>query len=334
MTILSLLISLIFLAVQGEPPAAADAASGPTIVLVTGAEGTAEFGEQFAKWTGRWKKAAEQSSAQLTTIGQEKESDKTDKERLRVHLESVEKSGPQPLWLVLIGHGTFDGREAKFNLRGPDISSHELAGWLKPYQRPLVVINCASASGPFLNHLAGKNRVVITSTRSGNEHNYARFGDHLSAAIVDPAADLDKDGQTSLLEAYLAASHRVEEFYKQEARLATEHALLDDNGDGLGTPAGWFEGIRATRRAKEGAALDGSRAHQMHLLLSAREQAMPAELRARRDELELAVEAVRDKKSTMQEQEYYDKLEALFVELAELYETAGARQNAKESAAQ
>src|SRR4029079_3123543 len=133
-------------------------------------------------------------------------------------------------------------------------------------------------------------------------------------------ADLDKDGQTSLLEAYLAASHRVEEFYKQEARLATEHALLDDNSDGLGTPAAWFEGTRATRRAKDGAPLDGARAHQMHLVRSARELAMSPEQRARRDELELAVEGIRDKKETMKEDEYYAQLESLLVQLAELYE--------------
>jgi hypothetical protein len=303
----------------------------PAIVLVVGAEGTPEFGEQFARWSDRWSKAAAQASAKITIIGRDTQeppasdqaaNEATDKERLRTLLETQAKAGSQALWLVLIGHGTFDGREAKFNLRGPDVSAEELALWLKPYERPLAIVNCTSSSGPFMNKLAGPGRVVITATRSGSEHNYARFGDYFSTAIVDPAADLDKDGQTSLLEAYLAASHKVEEFYKEQARLATEHALLDDNGDGLGTPANWFDGIRATRRAKDGAALDGSHAHQMHLVQSAREQAMPAELRKRRDELELAVAALRDKKAAMNESEYYGKLEPLLLELAELYERA------------
>lgn len=302
-------------------------AETPQIVLVVGAEGTPEFGEQFAAWTERWRNAAKQGSTQLTAIGVpgETSDDKTDKDRLRTLLEAEAKTGSQALWLIFIGHGTFDSRQAKFNLRGPDVSAEELALWLKPFERPLAIVNCASSSGPFMNKLAGSGRVVITATRSGSEHNYARFGEHISTAIVDPAADLDKDGQTSLLEAYLAASHRTEEFYKEQARLATEHALLDDNGDGLGTPANWFEGIRATRRAKDGAALDGSRAHQMHLLQSAREQAMPAELRKRRDELELAVEALRDKKTAMSEDDYYGKLEPLLVELAELYEKADSK---------
>src|SRR5262249_53253088 len=157
-----------------------------------------------------------------------------------------------PLWIVLIGHGTFDGREAKFNLRGPDLTEVELAEWLAPLKRPAAVINCASASGPFLNRLSGPNRVVVTATRSGHEQNLARFGQSLAESIADPRADLDKDGQISLLEAYLTASSRVAEYYKTHAQLATEHPLLDDNGDKLGTPPDWFHGIRATKRAKDG----------------------------------------------------------------------------------
>ena len=173
---------------------------------------------------------------------------------------------------MFIGHGTYDGHAAKFNLRGPDLSAEELAEWLAPMKRPIAVIQCASASAPFINRLAGENRVVITATKSGDEQNFARFGQYMSAAIADPRADLDKDGQVSLLEAYLTACRQVDEFYEQEARLATEHALLDDNGDGLGTPAAWFRGLRATQRAKDGASLDGTRAHQFHLVASDREQ--------------------------------------------------------------
>src|SRR5258708_34249236 len=107
---------------------------------------------------------------------------------------------------------------------------------LRPCRRPLAVLQCASASGPFLNALSAPGRVIITATRSGYEVNATRFGGYLARAIADPAADLDKDGQTSLLEAYLAASRQAEQFYKEQGRLMTEHALLDDTGEGLGTP--------------------------------------------------------------------------------------------------
>lgn len=294
----------------------------PTVIVVVGAEGEPEYGRQFAQWADRWAASAASASAEFVAVGREPVSAaSTDKQRLQEILAAQCKDPfpTRPLWLVLIGHGTHDGKEAKFNLRGPDVSDAELAEWLKHCRRPLAVINCASASAPFLNKLSGPGRVIITATRSGAEVNFARFGDHLSASIVDPAADLDKDGQTSLLEAFLAASHRVQEFYKQDGRLPTEHALLDDNGDKLGIPADWFQGKRATKAARDGAPLDGPRAGQWHLLLSATEQAMSAAQRARRDALELKVEALRGKKAKMPEADYYAQLEPLLLDLARVY---------------
>jgi hypothetical protein len=138
------------------------------------------------------------------------------------------------------------------------------------------------------------------------------------------AADLDKDQQVSLLEAYLAASNGVEEFYKRESRLATEHALLDDTGDGLGTPAAWFRGVRATRAAKEGAEVDGLRASQLHLTPSAGEESLTPELREKRDALEASVETLRRRKDQMEEPKYYAELEPLLLQLAQIYAQAEA----------
>jgi hypothetical protein len=230
----------------------------------------------------------------------------------------------------LIGHGTYDGREGRFNLRGPDVTDQELSDWLATVKRPLVVVNCSSASAPFLNRLSAENRVVVTATRSGNEINYARFGQFLAEAISDDRADLDKDGQVSLLEAYLTASHRVEEYYRARSQLATEHALLDDNGDRLGTPADWFRGVRAIRRARDGAQLDGIRAHQLHLILSDRERSIPPEVRRRRDHLELSVAALREQKGKLAEGDYYQRLETLMVELGRLYRSVPSSAPARE----
>ena len=127
-----------------------------------------------------------------------------------------------------------------------------------------------------------------------------RFGNYLARDVADPAADLDKDGQTSLLEAFLMASRQTEHFYKEAGRLATEHALLDDNGDGLGTPADWFRGVRAVKKAANGKSVDGVRAHQMNLVRSANEQELSPALRARRDELEAQLSALRDRKSAVE----------------------------------
>ena len=242
-----------------------------TLVLVIGVAGEPEYAEQFSAVADFWKKAAVKGGLQTTVIGEDTENPENDGARL---LDTLTNEGAKPageLWLVFIGHGTFDGRTAKFNLRGPDITAEELTAVLKPTKRPLAVINCASASGPFLNALSAPGRVIITATRSGDELNAPRFGGFFAQAIGNPAADLDKDGQTSLLEAYLLAARQVEQFYKEAGRLATEHALLDDNGDGLGTPADWFRGVRAVKTATNGKSVDGVRAHQMHLVRSGAE---------------------------------------------------------------
>ena len=162
----------------------------------------------------------------------------------------------------------------------------------------------------------------MAATRSGQEVNYTRFAGHFAEAIGSPDADLDKDGQTSLLEAYLLAANRVAEFYETEGRLATEHPLLDDNGDGFGTPPDWFRGVRAVKRAKEGASADGLRAHQFVLVRSEQEKKLPPAVRAKRDKLELAIGKLRDEKSAMPEPEYYKLLEPMLLDLARVYQSA------------
>jgi hypothetical protein len=291
----------------------------PSVLIVVGAAGSPEYAAQFRKWTEQWKQTATKSGAELTIIGETKEEGASDLDRLRAFLAQKAGDGQKPLWIVLIGHGTYDGREAKFNLRGPDVTDLQFSEWLTPIKRPVALLDCTSASAPFLNRLSGPNRVIVTATRSGNEINFARLGEYLAGAIADPSADLDKDGQVSLLETFLTASKRVGEYYRTHAQLATEHALLDDNGDRLGTPADWFRGVHATRRAKDGAPLDGIRAHQFHLIPSDRERGMSEADRQRRDQLEQSLAALREQKSKLGEEEYYKQIEPLLVELARIY---------------
>jgi len=291
-----------------------------SVIVIVGAAGSPEYGAQFVKWAQLWEQACSKGRAKFVSIGLDEIQEPNDRIKLQDTLTGESQQTNAALWLVLIGHGTFDGRTAKFNLRGPDISTDDLSEWLKPVVRPLIVINTASSSAPFLNRLSGPERVVITATKSGYEQNYTRFGEYLAGAISEPKADLDKDGQTSLLEAFLTASHRVDEFYLAAGRLATERALLDDNGDGLGTRADWFRGIRPVQTAQDGAALDGYRAHQFHLVHSEAENKMPPQLRARRDKLELEVMALRDSKDKFSEEEYFTRLEKMLIDIAQIYE--------------
>ena len=245
------------------------------MIVVVGAAGTPEYATQFAAWAKLWEQACTKSNATYMAIGLDEPGASSDLTRIQQILTDQSAETTAALWLVLIGHGTFDGRTAKFNLRGPDLSANDLADWLKPLHRPLVVIDTASSSAPFLKELSAPGRVVITATKSGFEQNFTRFGQYLAEAIIDPNADLDKDGQTSLLEAFLSASHAVAQFYAGAGRLATEHALLDDNGDGLGTPCRVVPRHPSGAAARDGAALDGHRAHQLHLLNSPAEAAIP-----------------------------------------------------------
>ena len=316
------LIGLLLFNVSALPAGDPNAPSmeTPTVVVVVGAAGTPEYGAPFAQWADLWHEACSKAGATFVSIGLDNVGEPNDRTTLQNTLMRESQQSNAALWLVLIGHGTFDSRTAKFNLRGPDLSADDLSEWLKAATRPLAIINTTSSSAPFLNKLSAAGRVVITATKSGYEQNVTRFGQYLAETIAQPQADLDKDGQTSLLESFLAASKRTNDFYSAAGRLVTEHALLDDNGDGLGTRADWFRGVRPVEKAEGGASLDGYRAHQFHLVHSEFENKMPSRLRAERDRLELEVVKLRDAKESFSEEEYYTRLENLLVEIAQIYE--------------
>ncbi|MGQ0634538.1 MAG: hypothetical protein ACT4QC_08005 [Planctomycetaceae bacterium] len=290
------------------------------MLVVVGAGGTDDYQRQFNEWAGRWRAAAMRAGVACETIGLGPTGESSDLELLTRRLKPLSTESPHPFWLILIGHGTFDGKHARFNLRGPDFTAADLAASLKTSARPLAIVNCASASGPFLSELSGPHRIVLTATKSGYEYNFAHFGDYLSSAIDDPQADLDKDEQTSLLEAFLLASARVRELYAGDGRLATEHALLDDNGDRQGTPADWFQGVRVVKTAQGGASPDGQRAGRLCLVSGDPEERLLPAARARRDSIEAELSALRQRKRDLPETEYLDILEPLLVELARIYQ--------------
>lgn len=302
------------------PDAQTEGAAAQKLIVVVGASGTPEFAPLFRQWAERWSQAAKTGKAECQIIGLEppQSGQKPERELLQTAIESHAGEARKPLWIVLIGHGTFDGKTARFNLTGADVSSKELAKWLSNINSPLAIIDCSACSGPFLAELSGPRRVIITATRTGSERNFAHFGDFLSSAIADSSADLDKDAQTSLFEAYLKANSLLREFYTDAGRLATEHALLDDNGDRQGTPADWFQGLRPTKSAKAGAAIDGDFARRFVLVPSPSEQLLSSADREKRDALELRLADLRKRKGQLSEEEYLAQLEPLAIELARL----------------
>ncbi|MEO0413467.1 MAG: hypothetical protein AAF226_00785 [Verrucomicrobiota bacterium] len=299
-------------------------AADKEILVVVGLEGAEEYDGVFEKLAERWKLASDSVGVPCEIIGVTAEEGESVRDRVKNRLAQKAEG---ELWLVMLGHGTFDGRTAKFNVAGPDITAGDLAEWLNPRQdESTVVMNFFSASAPFLTTLSGENRIVISATKSASEVFYSRFGSFFTTALIEqPEADLDNDDQVSVLEAFIMAGSQVSEFFENQGRLATEHAMLDDNGDTLGTRADWFQGTTAIKTAKDGAELDGFRAGQRVLIPNSLERKMTSDQLTRRNELELSIRDLREAKSDYDEAAYYEKMESLLLELARIYSAVPAQ---------
>jgi hypothetical protein len=221
------------------------------------------------------------------------------------------------LFVLLIGHGSFDGLEAKFNLVGPDLSAAEWGALLKPLPGRLVVVDTTAASFPFLENLAGPRRIVITATDSAAQRFDTMFPEYFIKALSDPSADIDKNGRVSIWEAFLSASVGVRRYFAQRGQLATERALLDDNGDGQGREAG-AEGT------------DGSMSSHTYLDVELPGAAETDEellsLLQKRATLQIDADDLKDRRQLMTPDEYQKEFERLMIELAKVSREIKKRQ--------
>jgi hypothetical protein len=290
---------------------AAAAEDSRAMLIVVSEPGNPTYDLEFQRQAKAWQDLAAKGGFEVKTLGLGETPADGDRPVLEETLGSLPKSGGD-LWLVWIGHGSDDGRTANFNLRGPDIDAKTLARLLEPFERRLVLLHLFSASGPFLTSLSKPNRVIVSATR-GSQKNYSRFGEKLADALASPDADLDLDGSLSLLEATLHAAGTTKAFYEDAQRVVQENAILDDNGDGRPTSLDAFQGLRAT-----GPAADGGLAREIHFL-KANADPLPPEAREKRAELEAAIDALRQRKSELEEDAYYAELEKLLRQMAKLY---------------
>ena len=211
------------------------------------------------------------------------------------------------VWVVLIGHGSAQGDVSRFNLPGPDLSATDFARMLAPLSRQRVAfVNAASASGDFARSLAAPGRAIVTATKSPTERNETRFARYFADALAAPGADIDKDGGVSLLEAFTFAKREVTRAYEAENRLLTEHAQLEDDGDGVAIAD------------PTASTADGRLAAAMVLGAPSRGSATVAAgpLATRRRALEEQVAALRSRKATLDSTTYLRQLETVLVELA------------------
>ena len=280
-------------------------------VIINGPGGEAAYAKQFEEWTGQLSSVLAERygfDSKNVKVLSEKTATAEEVKRTFATLKS-QLDANNVLYLFLIGHGSFDGKESKFNLVGPDLSASEYNVLLSSLPtRRIVVLNMASASGEFIKSLAAKGRIVITATRNGQETNATRFAGFFISALNATDADTDQDGHTSVLEAFVYASRLTGDYYKRAGRLATEHALLDDNGDGVGREkAEAGEGLLARATYLDSLSFDEAAA-----------SAATAKLLKERTRLEGEIEQLIARKANLPEGEYEATLERLFIELAKV----------------
>lgn len=236
---------LVFALLAGlAPPAAPVFAQGGAthVLLVTGLSGEPRFARSFDSAAamvydaakGRWGAA----DSSLMYLGEDPARDpariqaRATRENLSARFAALaRRSGAGDLvFILLVGHGSGEGAQSRFNLPGPDVTASDFAGWLKALDgRTVVVVNAGSASGDFLAALSGPGRVIITATKSAMQRNETTFAEHFSRALASDAADGDKDGRISLFEAFAWAKGEVARGYERRNLLATEQAQLTDS---------------------------------------------------------------------------------------------------------
>jgi len=294
-------------------------------VIISGISGEETYSTRFAKWSADLHAAlidrlgfAEDHLTALTEKPAENERPCT-AEAVRdtfARLRNSVKPDNQ-VFIFFIGHGSFDGKLAKFQIIGPDLTAADYAQMINNLPtRKVVIVNMASASGEFIKPLSGAGHIVITATRSGQEQIATRFAEYFIAALGNPEADTDKNGRVSALEAFIYASKLTSGYYEQKGIMATEHPLLDDNGDGVGHA-----------KAEEG---DGALAKTTYFdslpLQQAGGDEELAKLFTERLRLEGEIEQLKARKAQMKEDEYDAALEKLLIEFAKIGQGIKAKQ--------
>ena len=302
---------LLGLCLAAGRPVAADAEQSHLLIVV-GLGGEKKLSEGFHQMALSMVSAAEKrlgvDPSHITYLGEKPAEPGLPVYRGRATRETVQKAladvargaGPgDVVFVLLIGHGSAQEGESRFNLAGPDMSAADFAPLLDALAaQSLVFVNTASASGDFVKGLGGRGRAIVTATKSPMERNQTVFAKHFVDAFSGEGADADKDQRVSLLEAFEYARREVERYYEKERRLLTEHAVLEDQA------AGAFARTVFLGTGGEPAAAG-----------DAGDPAL-AQLRQERAEIERRLEALRARKAALPAAQYEEQLEALLVELA------------------
>jgi hypothetical protein len=281
-------------------------------LTVAGLGGEDQYEQRFSGWTSDLNKLLKaEPGAKVDSLG--------GKDATRANIEAklralaTQTKADDSLVLVLIGHGTYDDLDYKFNLPGPDLSATELAGLLDKVPAKQVIVNATSSSGGSLSTLQKAKRVVITATKAGGEKNATVFMRFFIESLRDPNADTDKNQSISVLEAFRYAEEKTAKYFETQKRLATEHALIEDLGKG--------EGVKAPS-AENGEGLIAGRQVLLHLGSVASIVNDPAKqkLLKQKDDLETQIDELKYRKAAVPQREYQQQMRQMLLELAKVQE--------------
>lgn len=302
----ALVLAVLLILTGGARAAAQDV----HLLVVAGVGGDEDHVRQFDKWSLGVLDAAKKQGvldANVTYLG-ENPDQSAGRMRARATRENVTKAiadiatrakPNDEIFVVLIGHGSFDGRNGAFNLPGPDLSAADYATLLGRFTtQKLTFVNTASSSGAFIQPLAGPARTIVTATKTGGERNETRFAEYFVEALASESADRDRNGRVSVLEAFDYTAAKVKAAYEQGGHILTEHATLDDGSEGKLAASLYL----APERSRTAAAQSADPA--LRALLE------------QRDALERQVSELRLKKDGMPAEQYEAELEKLVTDLA------------------
>ena len=273
------------------------------VVVIEGLSGEPRYAEQFGEQVA----AIESAAKSLTGDSQIRvfRADEVSRDAILQYFENLKtgSSGSDQVALYLIGHGSYDDHEYKFNIEGPDLTGEDIAGMLDSLpSTSQLLVNTSSASGAMADLAQDDNRMLIHGTRSGVERHATRFGNYFAAALTDPTADIDKNQIVSAAEAFSFAERQVDDYFERNGQLATEHPRM--------------EGDRADRF---GVARLGS-------VRPSTDDTVLTELIAERDALNARIESLRLDQENMTLADYRSELLRNMVELAETEEAIENRE--------
>jgi len=201
-------------------------------LIISGAPGDDEHAKKYTAWTDTTRLVLVSEMGflpgRVMVLSNDKATQADIKDAFAKLKEQLKPA--DTFFLFLIGHGSYDGLEYKFNNVGPDLTGTDFSKLLSTLSASrIVVVNSSSNSGGAIEAMAGKNRMIVSATKTGFEGNDTVFYQYFLDGLQKSASDENKDRKVSVWEAFKFAVDGVERFYKDAGRIATEHPQISDN---------------------------------------------------------------------------------------------------------